>query len=127
MSWFSEELKIMDQNTVMTMIEESEKEIAELQQQIAASKQLLQENEQQLRENEQQLRENEQQLRESEQQLRESSRSSINKSSGDCPWCLIRHEAPSSSHTKRSLKYETDLETRKHALPASGRTCNYTW
>ena len=72
MSWFSDELKIMDQNTVMTMIEESEKEIAELQQQIATSKKLLQENEQQLRENEQQLRENEQQLRENEQQLRES-------------------------------------------------------
>ena len=38
MSWFSEELKIMDQNTVMTMIEESEKEIAVLQQLAALEK-----------------------------------------------------------------------------------------
>jgi hypothetical protein len=55
MSWFSDELKIMDQNTVMTMIEESEKEIAELQQQIAASKQQLSEKDARIKELEAQL------------------------------------------------------------------------
>ena len=72
MSMFSEELRILDRNTVKYMIDDMQNELVELKGQVQETKQQLRESEQQLRESEQQLRDKEQQLQKSEQQIQES-------------------------------------------------------
>ena len=69
MNMFSEELRILDRNTVKYMIEEQEKEIKRQKAELEGKEQQLEEKNQQLEEKDQQLGEKDQQLEEKDQRL----------------------------------------------------------
>ena len=68
MGFFSEELRILDRNTVKYMIEEQEKQLEEQEKQLEEQEKQLEEQEKQLEEQEKQLKNQEKQLEEQEKQ-----------------------------------------------------------